>query len=115
MIVGVVGSRSFGNYVLMEKTLDTLVWEGVAVSISKMVRRALMLLPNPMQSFVIFPSKSSTRIGTLTAEPRDPLRNRQIVKASDLIVAFWDGKSLGTRSTKGLTEKAGKPFLHVKI
>ena len=38
-----------------------------------------------------------------------------IVKEADIIVAFWDGKSPGTRSTYQAATKAGKPFVHIKI
>jgi len=102
----------------MEKTLDTLVWEGVAVSISKIVSGGATGADALAESYAklrdipiqVFPADWDTH-----GRAAGPIRNRQIVKASDLIVAFWDGKSPGTRSTKGLTEKAGKPFLHVKI
>lgn len=37
-----------------------------------------------------------------------PIRNRQIVEAADLVVAFWDGKSRGTASTLALARAAKK-------
>lgn len=37
------------------------------------------------------------------------VRNIQIVHASDLVVAFWDGKSPGTKHTIDIARKAGKP------
>lgn len=37
------------------------------------------------------------------------LRNKQIVDASDCVVAFWDGKSKGTKMTIDICEAAGKP------
>jgi hypothetical protein len=36
-------------------------------------------------------------------------RNADIVKAADRIVAFWDGKSSGTKHTIKLAKQAGKP------
>lgn len=38
------------------------------------------------------------------------LRNEEIVRMSDKIVAFWDGESKGTKHTIDLTIKAGKPI-----
>ncbi|BDI29476.1 hypothetical protein CCAX7_15270 [Capsulimonas corticalis] len=37
-----------------------------------------------------------------------PLRNREIVAACDLVLAFWDGSSPGTRSTLTFAEAQGK-------
>jgi len=36
------------------------------------------------------------------------VRNTDIVKNSDMIIAFWDGKSKGTKHTIGLAQKMGK-------
>jgi len=38
-----------------------------------------------------------------------PRRNAQMVEYADRVVAFWDGKSPGTKHTIGLAKKAGKP------
>ena len=38
-------------------------------------------------------------------------RNQLIVDASDIIVAFWDGVSSGTRDTIVRAQKAGKPVI----
>jgi predicted Rossmann fold nucleotide-binding protein DprA/Smf involved in DNA uptake len=37
------------------------------------------------------------------------IRNTMIVKMSDEVVAFWDGKSKGTKMTIDIANKAGKP------
>lgn len=37
------------------------------------------------------------------------LRNKDVVAAADKIVAFWDGKSRGTKHTIDLAKEAGKP------
>ena len=41
------------------------------------------------------------------------IRNADIVDAADLVVAFWDGKSRGTKNTIDLVRKASKPFVVV--
>ena len=38
-----------------------------------------------------------------------PIRNKQIVESADLVIAFWDGKSNGTRSALAHAERAGVP------
>ncbi|MBQ9162295.1 MAG: hypothetical protein IJX74_03370 [Clostridia bacterium] len=37
------------------------------------------------------------------------VRNKQIVDYSDIVIAFWDGKSRGTKSVIDYCEKTGKP------
>jgi hypothetical protein len=39
------------------------------------------------------------------------LRNKQIVDISDMVLAFWDGKSKGTKHTIDLAIEAKKPVL----
>ena len=36
------------------------------------------------------------------------VRNKLIVDASDMVIAFWDGKSRGTKYTMDYAEKQGK-------
>lgn len=38
------------------------------------------------------------------------MRNVDIVKNSDMVLAFWDGKSKGTKHSIDLAIKAGKPL-----
>lgn len=45
---------------------------------------------------------------------RFAMRNRQIVEAADMVVAFWDGASPGTRMTIGMARKAKKPLRVVR-
>lgn len=44
-----------------------------------------------------------------------PIRNAQIVAASDAIMAFWDGKSRGTQNTILLATKAGKTARIIRV
>lgn len=39
-----------------------------------------------------------------------PRRNMEMVKASDFVICFWDGKSRGTKSTIEYTVKMGRPL-----
>jgi len=41
------------------------------------------------------------------------LRNIEMVNAADAVIAIWDGKSRGTKSTIDYTNKVGKP-LYIK-
>lgn len=39
-----------------------------------------------------------------------PLRNRAIVLAADAVIAYWDGRSPGTRGTLEMAQAAGLPI-----
>ena len=39
------------------------------------------------------------------------LRNEEIVNEADVVLAFWDGESKGTKHTINLTKKAGKKLI----
>ena len=38
------------------------------------------------------------------------VRNRSIVNAADIVIAFWDGNSKGTLQTITYAKKTGRPF-----
>lgn len=47
---------------------------------------------------------------------RAPLvRNKLIVEACDQVLAFWDGKSRGTKQTIDYAESKGKPIKIIRI
>ena len=43
------------------------------------------------------------------------VRNHQIVDACDLVLAFWDGRSSGTREALGYAQRVSKPFNIVEL
>lgn len=43
-----------------------------------------------------------------------PIRNKQIVDHCDILVAFWDGTSRGTKHSIDIAEKQGKPVIIFK-
>ncbi len=45
--------------------------------------------------------------------PAGMVRNAEVVKAVDRVVAFWDGESPGTKGAREITKHARKPLLTV--
>ena len=39
-----------------------------------------------------------------------PIRNEQMAEAANMLVAFWDGQSRGTKNIIGNMEQRGKPY-----
>ena len=106
MKVGIVGSREFKNYELfsdvMKQYLSDISWvvsggvpgaDSLAEKWAKENKKMLTIYPADWFNL-------GKRAGYV--------RNTDIVKNSDMIIAFWDGKSKGTKHTIGLAQKMGK-------
>ena len=103
MKVGVIGSRGFNDYDLLCKTLsileiDTIVSGGAkgADNLAEQYAKEnnLMCIVHP--------------IDWNFGRGGPAIRNAKIVEDSDIIVAFWDGKSKGTNMTMNMAKKKGK-------
>lgn len=44
-----------------------------------------------------------------------PIRNQEMVKLGEAVIAIWDGKSRGTVSTIAFAEEAGKPVVKWQV
>ena len=105
MKVGVVGTRDFKPIVLIPEFLDRLkvapteIISGGGGDVDAAAKR-WALIRNVF--YTEFPADWSL------GRRAGPLRNEQIVDASDIIIAFWVGDSPGTRSSLNLARKAGK-------
>lgn len=123
--IGVVGTRTFKDYQFLSEQLDLiraflgdfLVVSGGATGADTMAVRWAneRKLPIP----VVFPAYfydlshpdaviKEDRNGRKYDAAAGLRRNQEIVDNSDLIVAFWDGKSPGTKDTIGKAQQALK-------
>jgi hypothetical protein len=108
--VAIVGSRDFSDLELVRKYVANLAYHddraiivtGGARGVDTAAQATALEYSLTVQ--VIKPDWE--RYGKAAG----PIRNEQIVKVSDEVVAFWDGKSRGTKSTIELTRKARKPL-----
>jgi hypothetical protein len=111
MTFGVVGSRSFGNYPYMEAVLV-----GFLSNITKIVSGgapgadtlAIEFANSYNIPWKVFPAE--WRVNGVYDKSAGYKRNVQIVDASDYLIAFWDGKSKGTKHSIDLATKKGIPF-----
>ncbi len=114
MRLAIVGSRSFTDYRLMlntvqkmqicrmiegTSTLATIVSGGASGADSL----AKKLAYNYDLDYVEFPA-----LWDLYGKSAGYKRNMQIVGYCDKLIAFWDGKSKGTKHSIDLAEKQGK-------
>lgn len=106
MKIAIIGSRTFNDYQFLKETLseykdiDIIVSGGATGADSLSERYAK---ENNIQTLIFKPNwdKYGKRAGYL--------RNIEIVDNSDLVIAFWDGKSQGTKHSLQYAKKQGVP------
>ena len=106
MIVGIVGSRAYPAPQYVRAFVNALdaastVVSGGAPGVDTVAADAAHERGLAVTIFLADWDKHDRKAG--------PLRNKQIVDASDQIIAFWDGKSRGTLNSILLATNAGKP------
>lgn len=92
MKTAVIGSRGFKDYKLLERTLSGFqiseIISGGAIGADKLAELYAKIHSIPTRIFL--PDyKTYGRSAPL-------IRNEQIIKESDVVIAFWDDKSTGT-------------------
>lgn len=94
MKLAIVGSRDFKNYEVMKQVLKgikpKMVISGGARGADRLGERWAKAHRFPFTRYS--PDGSATDFSTAAK-----IRNVRMAKASDLVVAFWDGQSPGTR------------------
>jgi hypothetical protein len=93
MKLAIIGSRDFNDYELLSATLDNysidLIVSGGANGADTLAERYASL--HQIETLIFKPDYKRYHRGA-------PLkRNLEIVDASDIVIAFWDGKSRGTK------------------
>lgn len=114
MKLGVVGSRSFDSYTLLNKTIKELplysliteIVSGGAVGADRL--GALFARDNDLKLTEYLPrwDKYSKKAGFI--------RNELIIKNSDIIIAFWDGTSKGTLSSINFAKEYKKELYIIR-
>ena len=115
MKLAVVGSRNFSDYELLKSKLDlihkrkpiTLIVSGGAKGADSLSERWAKENNIPTKIFIPDWNKFGKKAGFL--------RNEDIIKNSDAVIAFWDGESRGTLSSINLAEKYKKSCLIVRF
>lgn len=105
MKVAIVGSRNYNNLEAVRKYVralpkGTTVVSGGARGVDSVAEAEALACGLTVQSIPANWNKFGKRAG--------PIRNKEIVEASDIVVAFWDGTSKGTRSTIGIARDLNK-------
>ena len=97
--LAVVGSRGYNNYSELKKILDN--FENISIIISGGAKG-----PDTLTEIYIKLLPDWEKYGKAAGM----IRNRYIIGGADYIVAFWDGKSPGTKNSIDLAKKLIKPI-----
>jgi len=112
---GVVGSRGMTNWDFFVAELDRIldgqvveaIISGGAVGADTFAQRYAGERGLPFEVFEADWERLRSKAG--------PRRNSQIVARADVLVAFWDGVSTGTKDSISKAQTAGKPVIVVRI
>ena len=102
----IAGSRHFNNYDLVEETIEKL-----GLEIDEVVYGGA---PGADYMGLLWARKHKVKVKTFLAEwsvyggAAGPLRNKQMAEYGDYLLAFWNGKSKGTKNMIYEMRKKGK-------
>ena len=107
MKLAIIGSRTFTDYdffaLQMQKYKPTTIISGGAKGVDALAKQ--YAVENSIPIIEILPQfdKFHSKYAPLA-------RNKEIVMQCDCIIAFWDGKSKGTKFVIEYAKKIGKPI-----
>jgi predicted Rossmann fold nucleotide-binding protein DprA/Smf involved in DNA uptake len=111
MKIAVIGSRGFTHYRLLVTTLDEIpnkkmIVSGGAKGADQMAEQYAR--EHDIETKIFLPEYAKFGRGA-------PIkRNELIVKEADLVIAFWDGKSRGTKNAIDTAKALGKEVMIVQ-
>lgn len=106
MRLGVIGSRSFKNYDAMVECLS--IFDNITEIVSGGARGADSIAERYAETHAI-PLTIYEADWFTYGKSAGVIRNKKIVDGSDVVVAFWDGESKGTKYTIDLCRKNRVP------
>lgn len=108
MKLAVIGSRTFQDYEWLEQCLlKAFCVSDVEAVVSGGARGADALAVRFARKFGL-PLEIVNADWETHGRKAGPLRNTEIVRRSDAVAAFWDGRSRGTRDSIAKARMAGK-------
>ncbi len=109
MKVTVIGSRNFDSYEVLQDTLNrykiTAILSGGAKGADSLAEKYAK--ENEITFTKYLPDWKKYGRGA------GPVRNREMVKDAEMIVAFWDGKSKGTKHAIDFAQEKKKKVVLV--
>ena len=107
MIIALIGSRTFNDYAYLKEKMK--LFPGITKIISGGAKGADQLAERYAKEFNL-PIEIVLPDWKKYGKSAGVFRNKLMVDKADLIVAFWNGKSAGTRSSIEYAKKKHKEF-----
>lgn len=111
MRYAVIGSRTFLDYETLKEVLDkhyiSQIVSGGAKGADNLGARYANENNIPLIEFIPYWDKYGKRAGMM--------RNKDIIRASDVVIAFWDNISPGTKNSLEYAKKLGKKTIIVRF
>ena len=113
--LAIIGSRSFKDYHLLKSTIDDFIKEhqvreivsGGAIGADSLAE--IYARENNIKMTVLKPDWKAY------GKSAGFLRNTDIINESDVVIAFWDGRSPGTKNSIETARKQDKPVFIIKF
>ncbi|MCD6337050.1 MAG: DUF2493 domain-containing protein [Candidatus Marinimicrobia bacterium] len=111
MKYAVIGSRNFNHYDELERELEkhdiSEIVSGGAKGADQFAERYAQEKSIPIEIIKPDWGKYGKAAGVI--------RNKEIINSYDAVIAFWDGKSQGTKSSIDFAEKSSKQVTIIDI
>ena len=114
MKLAIVGSRTFSDFNLLQRTMNFFIFEDIKEIISGGARGADFLGKRYAENYAI---KFTEYLAGWDKYGKSAgfIRNQTIVDNCDMVLAFWNGESRGTADTIEKARKAKKPTFIVYV
>ena len=117
MKLAVVGSRAFKNYHQLKHVIDQICTE--QFSISEIISGGAKGADSLAERYVNDNQNIKLTVfhpdWTKHGRAAGVIRNTSIVKSCDILLAFWDGKSRGTKDSIAKAEQFGNKIILVMV
>lgn len=115
MKMAIVGSRTFNDYdLLLKKCLDLVLQYKIKTIVSGGARGADSLAKKFANRYNL-EFKEYLPDWNKNGRAAGMIRNRLIIEEADVVVAFWDGKSSGTKHSISLAHEEYKETFVVRF
>ena len=108
MKISIIGSRNFNDYLLVEST----ILENLELSEIKMIISGGAVGADSLGEIFAKKYNIETKIfypdWKLFGRAAGIIRNKDIINNCDIVFAFWDGKSKGTKNSLDIAKKVNK-------